>query len=150
MRGSLQALRIVAVAFLLAIAASSAEALGLTKNADLAFGDIAVSGVGVVGSTVTISPSGTRLSSGSVTLLTSTYGAASFSVTFGSVNHAYSIVLPTSATLTSGGGFTMNVDTFTSSGSASTSFTVGATLHATSTQKPGTYMGTFLVTVTQP
>lgn len=150
MRGSLQALRIAAVAFLLAIAASSAEALGLTKNADLAFGDLSVSGVTGMGSTVTITPSGTRSSVGSVTLLTSTYGAASFSVTFSNINHAYSIILPTSATLTSGGGFTMSVDTFTSSGSASSSFTVGATLRVASTQMPGTYMGTFLVTVTQP
>ena len=67
--------------------------------------------------------------------------------------NTYSITLPSSATLTSGGD-TMTIDTFnhdaggtpTLSGGSDT-FNVGATLNVGATQAGGTYSGTFSVTV---
>jgi hypothetical protein len=156
MRGSLQAFRIGAVAFFLAVVASSAEAaISLTKTADLAFGDL---NAGVTAGTVRIAPGGARSRTGGVTLLASTTGNASFTVSTPSGSRNYSIVLPASATLTSGGGFTMTVNTFQSnpSGSGKTNggtlketLNVGATLQVSANQKPGTYTGTFTVTVVQ-
>jgi hypothetical protein len=156
MRGSLQAFRIAAAAFLLAVVASSAEAaISLTKDADLLFGDLTS---GATAGTVRIAPNGNRSRTGGVTLLASTFGAASFTVATPSGSRNYSIILPGSATLTSGGGFTMTVNTFRSnpSGSGTTNagthtqtLNVGATLQVGANQKPGTYMGTFTVTVNQ-
>ncbi len=71
------------------------------------------------------------------------------------MNNTYSITLPSSATLTSGGN-TMTVDTFTHdegalpklpSGTGSETFNVGATLNVGAVQAGGTYSGTFAVTV---
>ncbi len=69
------------------------------------------------------------------------------------MNNTYSITLPSSATLTSGGD-TMTVDTFThDAGGAPTlvfgsdTFNVGATLKVDPNQAVGTYSGTFAVTV---
>ncbi|HEY3348630.1 MAG TPA: DUF4402 domain-containing protein [Thermoanaerobaculia bacterium] len=156
MRGSLQAFRFAASALLLAGLASSAEgAISLTKNADLAFGDLTS---GATAGTVRIAPNGNRTRTGGVTLLASPVGAASFTVSTPTGSRNYTIVLPGSATLTSGGGFTMTVNAFTStpSGSGKTNggtlqqtLTVGATLQVGANQRPGTYSGTFLVTVNQ-
>ncbi len=85
-------------------------------------------------------------------LLGGTPAAASFNVT-GDGNANYSITLPSSTTLSSGGD-TMTVDTFnhdagatpTLAGGADT-FNVGATLNVGATQAVGTYSGTFDVTV---
>jgi hypothetical protein len=158
MRDSLQAFRIAAAAFLLAVVASSAEAaISLAKITDLAFGDLTA---GATAGTVKITPGGARSRTlGVAVLFTSTFDNASFTVSTPSGSRNYSIVLPGSATLTSGGGFTMKVDTFTSnpSGSSTTSaggahtqtLNVGATLQVSANQKPGTYTGTFTVTVVQ-
>jgi len=156
MRRSLRALRIAAAAFLLAGVTSSAEAaIGLTKNADLAFGDLSS---GATAGTVRIAPNGNRTRTGGVTLLASTFGAASFTVSTPTGSRNYTIVLPGSATLTSGGGFTMTVNTFTSTpngngttnaGTLTQTLTVGATLQVGASQRPGTYTGTFTVTVNQ-
>ena len=77
---------------------------------------------------------------------------ASFDVT-GDGNANYSITLPSSTTLSSGGN-TMIVDTFNHDAGASPTlvggsdtFNVGATLHVGATQASGTYSGTFSVTV---
>ncbi len=156
MRGLVKAFRIAAAGFLLAFAASSAEAaISLTKNADLAFGDLTS---GATAGTVRIGPGGARSRTGGVTVLASTFGNASFTVSTPSGSRNYTIILPGSATLASGGGFTMTVDTFTSnpSGSGKTNggtllqtLNVGATLHVNANQRPGTYTGTFTVTVNQ-
>jgi hypothetical protein len=156
MRGPVQAFRIAAAAILLAVVASSAEAaISLTKTADLAFGDLTS---GATAGTVRIAPGGGRTRTGGVTLLASTTGAASFTVSTPSGSRNYSIVLPASTTLTSGGGFTMTVNTFrsnpggsgtTSAGAHTQTLNVGATLQVSANQKPGTYTGTFTVTVVQ-
>ncbi len=71
----------------------------------------------------------------------------------GASGATYSITLPSSAILTSGGD-TMTVDTYTDDAGAtptlvggSDTFNVGATLHVGATQAAGTYSGTFSVTV---
>ncbi len=71
----------------------------------------------------------------------------------GAVGQTYSITLPSSATLTSGGN-TMTVDTYTDDAGAtptlpggSDTFNVGATLNVGADQAKGSYSGTFLVTV---
>jgi hypothetical protein len=101
--------------------------------------------------TVTVTPAGAR-SSVNVDLLGGFPAAASFDVT-GEGANTYSITLPSSATLTSGGN-TMTVDTFTDDAGAtptlaggSDAFNVGATLNVGATQVAGTYSGTFAVTV---
>ncbi len=101
--------------------------------------------------TVTVTPAGAR-SSVNVDLFGGVPSAASFDVT-GDAGQAYSIILPSSATLTSGGD-TMIVDTFNHDAgvtptlvSGSDTFNVGATLHVGAAQASGTYSGTFSVTV---
>ncbi len=101
--------------------------------------------------TVTVTPAGAR-SSVDVDLFGGFPSAATFNVT-GASGANYSITLPSSATLTSGGN-TMTVDTYTDDAGAtptlvggSDTFNVGATLHVGATQVSGTYSGTFAVTV---
>ncbi|MCM3875970.1 MAG: DUF4402 domain-containing protein [Thermoanaerobaculia bacterium] len=156
MRGSGRASLVAATVLFVAAATPSAEAaISLTKITDLAFGDLTA---GASAGTVRIAPNGNRTRTGGVTLLASTFDNASFTVATPSGNRGYTIILPGSATLTSGGGFTMTVDTFRSnpSGSGTTNaatrtqtLNVGATLQVGANQKPGTYMGTFTVTVNQ-
>jgi hypothetical protein len=157
MRRFLRAFRIASAALLAVFATASAEAaISLTKVTDLAFGDLTA---GVTAGTVKITPAGARSRTGGVTVLASTFDNASFTVTTPSGLRTYTIILPGSATLTSGGGFTMTVDTFksnpngsgtTSAGGAHTqTLNVGATLQVGANQKPGTYTGTFSVTVNQ-
>jgi hypothetical protein len=156
MRGSGRVFVIAAVALVAVVTTSSAEAaIGLVKTADLAFGDLTS---GATAGTVRITPAGARSRTGGVTLLASTFGAASFTVSTPSGSRNYTIILPASTTLTSGGGFTMTVNTFLSnpSGSGTTSaathtqtLNVGATLQVGANQRPGTYTGMFTVTVNQ-
>ena len=101
--------------------------------------------------TVTIAPNGSRTSS-NVTLWAGSFGSVTFNVS-GYSSESYSVTLPSSATLTSGGN-TMTVDTFThdaggspSLSSGSDNFNVGATLNVGATQTGGAYTGTFAVTV---
>ncbi len=132
--------------------------IGITKDVDMAFGNIAVNtNSGTV--VMTAASPATRTPSGGVTLpaVTGTVAAAEFTVT-GQVNSAYTIGLPTSATITGPGSNTMTVNSFTSSlsgngtggntgSSGSQDSYVGATLNVGASQVPGTYTGTFTVTV---
>ena len=116
---------------------------------DMDFGTMTPTGTA---GTVTVTPAGAR-SSVNVDLLGGVPSAASFDVT-GDGNANYSITLPSSTTLSSGGD-TMTVDTFTDDAGASPilpsggsdTFNVGATLNVGATQVAGTYSGTFAVTV---
>jgi hypothetical protein len=156
MRGSGRVFLIAATALVAVVATSSAEAaIGLTKITDLAFGDLTA---GATVGTVRIAPNGNRSRTGGVTLLASTFDNASFMVSTPSGSRNYTIILPASTTLTSGGGFTMTVDTFrsnpsgsgtTNAGTLTQTLNVGATLHVAANQSPGTYIGTFTVTVNQ-
>ena len=124
----------------------------LTKNADLSFGQLFI---GPSSGTCVVTPAGVRTSTGGVQLGGgSAVGAANFTVG-GDLLATYGITLPGSATMANGGS-TMTVNTFISSPSGSgqlsilgrQTLTVGATLHVGASQAPGTYNGTFNVTVT--
>lgn len=117
---------------------------------DLAFGSIAPT---ASAGTVVLSTAGAR-SNTNVDLLTGgTVTAATFTVG-GGANAAYSITLPTSATLTSGAN-NMTVNSFVHSeggsptidGSGSGPIQVGATLQVGANQAAGSYTGTYQVTV---
>jgi hypothetical protein len=141
------------VAVLLTRRAGAQVAIGLTANSSLGFGRIVAT---ATAGTVTVSPLGGRSSSGGVVLGSGFgKGAAAFTVS-GQANAGYSIMLPSSCTL-SGGGSSMTVDTFLSNplngqnvdvGPGGTaSLTVGATLHVGASQRAATYSGTYAVTV---
>ena len=122
--------------------------ISISSSGDMDFGTMVTTGTA---GTVTVTPAGAR-SSVNVDLFGGTPAAASFDVT-GASGANYSITLPSSATLSSGGN-TMTIDTFTDDAGAtptlsggSDTFNVGATLNVGATQAAGTYSGTFSVTV---
>lgn len=125
-------------------------ALTITKTADLNFGGLLP---GAAAGTVTVNPDGTRTGTGVTLVGGSTFGAATFALS-GQPNASYTIALPSSITITDGTN-TMTVDTFTSNpsgtgqldASGSATLRVGATLKVGANQPPGTYSGTFDVTV---
>lgn len=129
--------------------------ISITKNADMSFGNIAVSAS--TGGTVVLAPAGTRTSTSGVTLpaTVGTVTAAAFTVN-GSGSSTYAITLPSTATLTrASGSETMTAGTFTSNPSATGALSsgtqdiaVGATLTVAAGQVPGVYTsGNFNVTV---
>lgn len=124
--------------------------IAITKTTDLAFGNIAV---GVTGGTVVITTASVRSATGDVSFQAAPAGtAAAFDVT-GSAGLTYTITLPASATITSGGD-NMTINTFNSNpvspatlAAGSNPVLVGATLIVGASQPTGTYTGTFDVTV---
>ena len=141
-----------AIALSLAVAVpASALLISLSNTASLGFGEAFI---GSTLGTVVVTPAGARSATGGVTLGSSgSAGGASFTVT-GVPLLTYSITLPSSATLAAGGS-TITVNSFTSSPSGSGSLPlggsqvlrVGATLRVGANQTPGSYSGTFSVTV---
>ncbi len=142
-------------ALLLAIPRVGAAQITIQNTAGLNFGSLAVGGSA---GTAVISPAGVRTVTGGVVGLGSAYGAASFTVTISSGSATYFLSLPTgNTTLTGPGGATMTASTFTSNPSGliqqvpsvpgSQTVTVGATLNVAANQTPGSYAGTFTVTV---
>jgi hypothetical protein len=136
-----------------ALLGAVAVAFGQTvqTNTDLTFGKIATSDTA---GTATVSPLGTRTSSGGAMPVTSSFTRASFTIS-GTPNVTFAILLPTSEPLINGtAGLT--VDTFQSlpsgtgtfDGSGSRDLFVGATLHLAANQARGAYSGSFEVTVT--
>ena len=125
-----------------------AAPISISSSGDMDFGTMVTTGTA---GTVTVTPAGARTCSAEVDCLGG-FPAAAFDVT-GEAANTYSITLPSSATLTSGGD-TMTIDTFTDDAGAtptlsggSDTFNVGATLNVGATQASGTYSGTFSVTV---
>jgi hypothetical protein len=148
--------------FAQATATASASAIiitpiTITKNVDMAFGNIAVSASS--GGTVILAPAGTRTTGGAggVTLpaTAGTVAAADFTVA-GTPDYTYAITLPGTVTLSDGSGHTMSVDGFTStpsetgtlSSGGTQDLTVGATLSVTAAQASGTYTNATGVPVT--
>ena len=126
--------------------------LMLSAVSPLNFGTVVTGGA--TGS-VTVAPSGTRTSSGGVTLGSSAgVTPAQFSIT-GQAGSSYSVSLPSSITLADTASNTMTVDSFTHDlegspllGPLGTGLmNVGATLRVGATQASGVYTGTFSVTV---
>lgn len=137
-----------------ASATATAEVLSsltVTSTADLQLGQIAAN----TGGTVTVNADSTVASSGSL-ISTGTRSPAAFDVV-GSPDAMILVTLPTAAVdLThSGGVATMSLDGFNTTPNGAFqldtagagSFTVGGTLTVGSGQLPGTYTGTFSVSV---
>lgn len=129
--------------------ATIVPAIAIINTVDLEFASIVAS---ASADTVVVSPAGARTCGATLTC-TGNAAAASFDVT-GEANLTYSITLPASVSITSGGP-SMTVDTFTSNptptgtldGSGAQTLTVGATLNVAASQATGTYTNTFTVTV---
>ena len=130
--------------------------ISIAKNADMAFGNLAVQAA--TGGNVVLAPNGTRTRSGGVTLpaTTGTVTAASFTVT-GNGSYTYAITLPSGNVQLNHTNATdfMNANTFTSDpsgtgtlSSGTQNISVGATLVVGSGQVAGVYTsGNFDVTV---
>ena len=124
--------------------------LQITNSAALYFGTIAPSLT--TADQVVVTSSGTRSCGSELTCVTADHTAAGFSVT-GEADYVYNITLPTSISISNGGGGSMTVDTFTGSKASGTlvsgsdTFNVGGTLSVTANQPTGEYTGTFSVTV---
>jgi hypothetical protein len=136
---------------LLAGGTSLGAAIDHTAPTVLAFGRAVTSGVP---GTVVVSPTGSRTSTGGVTLLGGAASAASLTVT-GDPDRAFSITLSGSTTLSAGSG-SMTVDTFVVSPESSAwnlgpggsqVVYVGATLHVGASQAAAGYQGTYAITV---
>ena len=117
--------------------------IAITNAGNMNFGNIAVS---ASAGTVVLSPASVRSITGGVTLpaVTGTVTAAAFTVT-GLGSSTYSIQLPASYTITSGGNsMTVNAFTSTPSGTGTLSggtqtIQVGATLNVAASQAAGSY-----------
>lgn len=137
-----------------ASATATAEVLSslqVTSTADLQFGQIAAN----TGGTVVVNADGSTSAGGSL-VSTGTRSPAAFSV-LGSPNSMVIVTLPAApVNLVRGGGTeTMSLGAFNTnpngafplSGTGTGSFNVGGTLTVGSGQVPGTYSGTFAVSV---
>lgn len=124
---------------------------GISKTVDLAFGSFVASS----GGTVTVASNGGRSKGGSVLLVVQGTSAAAATFVFTGTGTTYTITLPANDTVTlTDGGHTMAVNNFTSSlgttgavtGSSQT-LQIGATLTVGNAQAPGSYTGSFAVSV---
>ena len=143
---------------LLGLAAQAASAQSISSTGPLSFGSFTAG----AGGTVVVSAAGTRSKTGSVMLINqgSLASAAQFSVT-GTASATVALTLPADGTvILYNGANTMVLNSFTSnpSDSSCTShlcvlaggtllFSVGATLTVNGSQQPGSYVGSFDVTV---
>lgn len=133
------------------VSASIVPAISITKNTDMSFADVIASGSA---GTVVLSTAGARSATGGAVLGNGSGAAAAAFTVSGDPSSTYSITLPSSTTITSGGN-NMTVNTFTSnpsgtgtlSGGGTQALAVGATLQVGANQVEATYTGTFDVTV---
>jgi hypothetical protein len=142
----------VPLALVLAAAPAPADPQSISPVTAISFGNF----IAGSGGTLTITPGGLRTQSGGVVLVGqgSTYSAASFRVS-GTANATYTITLPPNDTVAlSDGVHTMALNNFVSSpptgtlsGAGSQMILIGATLVVGAAQPPGSYSGTFNVTV---
>ncbi len=126
------------------------QPITISTTEDLRFGDFFS---GPTSGTVVVNTSGVRSFTGGVTLLASMVSQARFLVT-GKPGHSYAITLPGPIQITSGLN-SMQVDDFASipggigiiGGDGTHTIHVGARLNVGANQAPGSYAGTFDVTV---
>ena len=118
--------------------------IAIANAGNMNFGSIAVS---TAAGTVVLSPASARSITGGVTLpaVTGTVAAAQFTVT-GLGSSTYSILLPSTYSISDGASHNMTVNAFTSDPSGTGTLTsgtqtikVGATLNVTGSQAAGTY-----------
>ncbi|MBH2010019.1 MAG: DUF4402 domain-containing protein [Xanthomonadaceae bacterium] len=136
------------------LGAPAAQAQSIANTGDLSFGSF----VAGSGGTIAVTTGGGRTKTGGVMLVAQGGGstAAQFSVS-GTAAATYAITLPANdtVTLSDGNSHTMAVNSFVSSPSATgtlsgggtQSLSVGATLTVGNAQPPGSYAGSFPVTV---
>lgn len=137
---------------LIALEAGAIAALSVVNSAGMSFGAFAAGN----GGAVTVSPGGVRTASGSVALISSSSSSpAQLSVT-GEPGATYAIELPRDpVVLTSPAGPTMVVSGFVSTPNGASQLgvggsqliSVGATLNVAAGQAPGSYAGSFQVSV---
>lgn len=136
-----------------ATSAHIVKPITLTNNVPLYFGKIVPTSAA---GTVEVTPAGARTFAGGALVFQNdptSFTAAEFTVT-GENNAGYSIVLPADGAVTlTGAGTPMPLDDFstnasgTLNASGTETFQVGATLNVGVNQTPGTYTGSFNVTV---
>lgn len=132
-----------------------AQQIVLSNTRGLEFGRF----VAGTGGTITVSPAGVRSRTGGIVLLNSpSVGQAGFSVGRsgnGGNSKAVSISVPANGSIRlSSGGNSMAVDSFVNNPAAiltvptgGTTLSIGATLNVAPNQPPGTYSGSFPLTV---
>lgn len=146
-------------AFSVAATATVASALSITAATALGFGSFVPD---TTAATVVIAPQSAsfRSRTGNISLLDSGAGAPSTVSVSGAPNMTFSVNLPTTpVTLSGPNASAMTMTNFTSNlgaakgtvgGGGTASFLVGATLNVGASQTPGSYTGSFSVTVSYP
>jgi spore coat protein U-like protein len=140
--------------FNLSVSVTITNAIGINKTSDLDFGSVVTDADGP--GTVLLTATGSRSASPNLSFGRGIPVNATFAVTKpGGGSNRFSVSLPTAVTITNGLS-TMTVDNFVHNAmttppysSAPYTLTVGARLNVTGNQEPGTYYGTFTVTVDQ-
>ncbi len=137
--------------------ATIASAMGITKTVNLSFGSVSPA-AGTTSTLILDESDGRTVAGGATLVLGGTVTSASFDVT-GDNSATYAFTSPGATTLTSGGGDTMTVNTWTglsaTSGNATLALdatgadtmTIGATLNMAAAQAAGDYTGTFNLTI---
>lgn len=132
-------------------AAQGTPGLSIHQNVELRFGKLIA---GPAAGAVTVTPSGgLRADGGTFSGVALDVAPASFTVA-GDPHRVYVVMLPATATLSSGSS-EMTIHSFTTGlvgsgildGSGHQTFTVGATLEVAAGQSPGSYAGTFLIEI---
>ena len=132
--------------------APAAQAQTITQNVGLSFGSF----VANTGGNITLSPASGRSNTGGLFLIPQSSGSAAQFTVNGTPSSSYTITLPADGTvLLSNGSRHMAINGFTSSpGNTITMplngtqmLSVGATLTVGNTQTPGSYTGSFSVTL---
>jgi len=124
--------------------------ISIANNTGLDFGDVYPDSA--TAGTVTVDATGARTAGGAAALGATPGAAAQFTVS-GQASALYTITLPAAAVTLTSGANSMTIDTFTTDGTGTLDGTgnevinVGATLNVSANQAPGTYSGTFDVTV---
>ncbi len=134
------------------VEAAIIQTISSTTRNGLGFGDISANSVP---GTVVMTSSGTRTTTGGVTINSATAATPAAFDLEGMANASYAISLPTSVVLDDGAGSSMIVDGFTSSpvdagvldSSGRQTLYVGASLNVGSNQPYGSYSGLMAVTV---
>ena len=126
------------------------QPISLQKTTDLAFGGIIAS---YAAGRVVLAPNGTRSASGGAVLVASSGVSAAALRVAGEPNTSFTLGLPASIMLQSGGdqltaeGFTSDTGVSRLDASGRLEVHLGATLNVAPRQAPGLYAGSFLVTV---
>lgn len=143
----------VALASMVAPTSWAQVSVAIKNDQSLSFGSFVAGN----GGSVTVSTTGKRSAGGGVVLIPSSLGTAAQFTVSGDLNATYTIQLPVNDVVSlTGPGNGMFVNTFTSTPSGaggnlgaggSQALSVGGTLNVGSGQTPGSYSGTFSVTV---